>query len=73
MGKRTGQKDITIDTTSDSQVNSNFLNKWSNIQMVFAYDNFINRYKRTSATVLRERINIQIWEGGGQNIIAIIF
>ena len=44
--------------------------------MVFAFDNFIKRYKRTSATVLGERINIQIEEGGGgggQNIIAIIF
>ena len=29
--------------------------------MVFAFDSFINRYKRTSATVLRERINIQIF------------
>ena len=28
VGKRTAQKDITIDTTSDSQVNSNFPNKW---------------------------------------------
>ena len=27
VGKRTAQKDITIDTTSDSQVNSNFPNK----------------------------------------------
>ena len=52
--------------------------------MVFAFDSFINRYKRTSATVLRERINIQFffWGGGGgggggvvggQNIVAIIF
>ena len=29
VGKRTAQKDITIDTTSDSQVNSNFPNRWS--------------------------------------------
>ena len=29
VGKRTAQKDITIDTTSDSQVNSNFPNMWS--------------------------------------------
>ena len=50
--------------------------------MVFAFDSFINRYKRTSATVLRERINIQFFFGGGgggggvvggQNIVAIIF
>ena len=27
VGKRTAQKDITIDTTSDSQVNSNFPNR----------------------------------------------
>ena len=27
--KRTAQKDITIDSTSDSQVNSNFPNRWS--------------------------------------------
>ena len=50
--------------------------------MVFALDSFINRYKRTSATVPRERINIQFFffffwggrgGGGGQNIVAIIF
>ena len=29
VGKRTAQKDITIDTTRDSQVNSNFPNRWS--------------------------------------------
>ena len=29
VGKRTAQKDITIDTTNDSQVNSNFPNRWS--------------------------------------------
>ena len=29
VGKRTAQKDVTIDTTSDSQVNSNFPNRWS--------------------------------------------
>ena len=34
--------------------------------MVFAFDNFIKRYKRTSGTVLRERINIQIKEGEGE-------
>ena len=35
--------------------------------MVFAFDSFIKRYKRTSATVLRERINIQFFFffGGG--------
>ena len=27
VGKRTAQKDITIDTTNDSQVNSNFQNR----------------------------------------------
>ena len=29
MGKRTAQKDTIIDITSDSQVNSNFPNRWS--------------------------------------------
>ena len=29
VGKRTAQKDITIDTTSGSQLNSNFPNRWS--------------------------------------------
>ena len=28
MGKRTAQKDTIIDTTSDSQVNSNFPYRW---------------------------------------------
>ena len=46
--------------------------------MVFAFESFINRYKRTSANVLRERINIQFFffflggggggEGGGGKI-----
>ena len=35
VGKRTAQKDITIDTTSDSQVNSNFLNRWSPASLTF--------------------------------------
>ena len=35
VGKRTAQKDITIDTTSDSQVNSNFPNRWSSASLTF--------------------------------------
>ena len=35
VGKRTAQKDITIDTTSDSQVNSNFPNKGSPASLTF--------------------------------------
>ena len=35
VGKRTAQKDITIDTTSDSQVNSNFSNRWSPASLTF--------------------------------------
>ena len=35
VGKRTAQKDITIDTTSDSQVNSNFPNRWSPTSLTF--------------------------------------
>ena len=35
MGKRTAQKDTTIDTTSDSRVNSNFPNKWSPASLIF--------------------------------------
>ena len=35
VGKRTAQKDITIDTTSDSQVNSYFLNRWSPASVTF--------------------------------------
>ena len=33
--KRTAQKDTTIDTTSDSQVNSNFPNRWSPASLTF--------------------------------------
>ena len=36
VGKRTAQKDITIDTTSDSQVNSNFPNRWSPASLTFS-------------------------------------
>ena len=35
VGKRTAQKDITIDTTSDSQVNSNFPDRWSPASLTF--------------------------------------
>ena len=35
VGKRTAQKDINIDTTSDSQVNSNFPNRWSPASLTF--------------------------------------
>ena len=35
VGKRTAQKDITIDTTSDSQVSSNFPNRWSLASLTF--------------------------------------
>ena len=35
VGKRTAQKDITIDTTNDSQVNSNFPNRWSPASLTF--------------------------------------
>ena len=35
VGKRTAQKDITIDNTSDSQVNSNFPNRWSPVSLTF--------------------------------------
>ena len=35
VGKRTAQKDITIDTTSDSQENSNFPNRWSPASLTF--------------------------------------
>ena len=35
VGKRTAQKDITIDTTSDSQMNSNFPSRWSPASLTF--------------------------------------
>ena len=35
VGKRTAQKDITTDTTSDSQVNSNFPNRLSPASLTF--------------------------------------
>ena len=35
VGKRTAQKDITIDTTSDSQVNCNFPKRWSPASLTF--------------------------------------
>ena len=42
VGKRTAQKDITIDTTSDSQVNSNFPNRWSSASLTF--NNYFNLF-----------------------------
>ena len=35
VGKRTAQKDTTIDTTSDSQVNSNFPYRWTPASLTF--------------------------------------
>ena len=42
VGKRTAQKDTIIDITSDSQVNSNFLNRWSPASLTF--NNFFFTY-----------------------------
>ena len=42
VGKRTAQKDITKATTSDSQVNSNFPNRWSKLNHIFLLYNFRN-------------------------------
>ena len=39
VGKRTAQKDIIIDTTSDSQVNSNFPNRWKVRMPSFVFSN----------------------------------
>ena len=35
VGKRTAQKNTIIDTTSDSQVNSNFAHRWSPASLTF--------------------------------------
>ena len=35
VGKKTAQKDTIIDITSDSQVNSNFPNRWSPASLTF--------------------------------------
>ena len=35
VGKRTAQKDTILDIISDSQVNSNFLNRWSPASLTF--------------------------------------
>ena len=35
VGKRTAQKDTIIDITGDSQVNSNFLYRWSPASLTF--------------------------------------
>ena len=58
VGKRTAQKDITIDTTSDSQVNSNFPNKWSPASLtfnnyflpIFIFIYNVNKHKHQRAT-----------------------
>ena len=42
MGKRTAQKDTIIDTTSDSQVNSNFPHRWSPASLIF--NNYLYLY-----------------------------
>ena len=45
VGKRTAQKDITIDTTSDSQVNSNFPNRWSPASLTFNNYFYLSLYQ----------------------------
>ena len=42
VGKRTTQKDTNIDTTSDSQVNSNFTHRWSPASLTF--NNYFNQF-----------------------------
>ena len=50
VGKRTAQKDITIDTTSDSQVNSNFPNRWSPASLTF--NNYFTKFHEKADTAL---------------------
>ena len=57
VGKRTAQKDTTIDITSDSQVNSNFPYRWSPVSLtfnnyfyLFLYSYNVNNHKQQRAT-----------------------
>ena len=52
VGKRTAQKDITIDTTSDSQVSSNFPNRWSPASLTFNNYFYAPAYSKNSGRAL---------------------
>ena len=60
MGKRTAQKDMTIDTTSDSQVNSNFPDRWSPASLTF------NNYFYSAGNFTRQGV-VGWSEGAGVN------
>ena len=55
VGKKTAQKDITIDTTSDSQVNSNFPNRWSPASLTF--NNYFYLFLYLYITTFRDSIS----------------
>ena len=48
-GKKDSTKNITIDTTSDSQVNSNFPNRWSPVSLTFNNYFYLLSSKKLSA------------------------
>ena len=52
MGKRTAQKDTIINTTSDSQVNSNVPYRWSPASLIFNnYSNLFSYLYITGITI----------------------
>ena len=63
VGKRTAQKDITIDTTSDSQVNSNFPNRWSPASLTFNNYFYLKSPKKQSRRAALGRPAIKITGG----------
>ena len=59
MRKRTAQKDTIIDITNDSQVNSNFLYRWSPASLTFNNSFYLFLY----LYITRITINKRGWSG----------
>ena len=59
VGKRTAQKDTIIDITSDSQVNSNFPNRWSpaSLTLSMLYDVTVTNHN-TSLVTMHAQIHV---------------
>ena len=72
MGKRTAQKDTIIDITSDSQVNSNFPNRWSSASLTFLGEalTFLldNIYIRFGSKLYRQIVGIHM----GTNCVPLV-
>ena len=75
MGKRTAQKDTIIDIKSDSQVNSNFPNRWSPASLTFNNYFYLFLWKWSGGAMVLGKLPVPgrptIWISVGQGPTAL--